>query len=366
MRLDRRKFVASAAMTGATALSAVDAFADEGEVKVAAVQMHSSLGDVDANLEKAERWVKEAIKLGAKWVVLPEVFTTGFGRHKRMLDAHRPILGEPTKLLRRLAAEGVYIGGSFLAESNGDVYNTFVLATPAGQIFQHDKDFPSTPLESSYYAGGEDEEFVRELKTRIEVPESQPIPTRQENDADGVFDIDGESIACAICWEQIRYRTMRRIVAKQPDLMLTASCWPRLDAKYGESTMPEAEGDAWHRQVMEAPVRLAKSLGCPVVHANTCGDTWSLDGDLKSHYLARWLGESQIVDGHGKVLAKRPRSEGEGLVIKSVAMGNVGATLEIPSGEFWTPDTTETAKDFWYSNAGREYYLETTRPHRNR
>ena len=53
-------------------------------------------------------------------------------------------------------------GGSFLARSGADVFNTFVLASPSGHVYTHDKDFPTTNIETSVYAGGEDDEFVKE------------------------------------------------------------------------------------------------------------------------------------------------------------------------------------------------------------
>ncbi len=48
------------------------------KLKVAAIQMNCELGNVDANLAKAEKLLQEAVEKGAKWVVFPELFNTGY------------------------------------------------------------------------------------------------------------------------------------------------------------------------------------------------------------------------------------------------------------------------------------------------
>src|SRR6056297_4192448 len=68
---------------------------------VAAVQYAPVLGDVDSNLSRAEYWVRQAARAGAKWVVLPEFFTSGLAMHPLMFSAPRPIDGEPCEFLVR-------------------------------------------------------------------------------------------------------------------------------------------------------------------------------------------------------------------------------------------------------------------------
>ena len=50
------------------------------KIKVAAIQMNCELANVDANLARAEKLLKEAVDQGAKWVVFPELLirATGF------------------------------------------------------------------------------------------------------------------------------------------------------------------------------------------------------------------------------------------------------------------------------------------------
>ena len=83
-------------------------------IRVAAIQMQADFAEVDSNLARAERLVREAFQQGAEWVILPEFFTTAIGVHSRMLGAARPLDGRPMQLLVSLAEayEGV-VGGSF-------------------------------------------------------------------------------------------------------------------------------------------------------------------------------------------------------------------------------------------------------------
>jgi predicted amidohydrolase len=342
---------------------------------VAAVQMRAVTGNIAANLANAENWVHHAIERGARWVVLPEFFASGMAYHpEKMLDAIEPIDGKTTQMLKKTAKQGnAFVGGTFLVQSGADVYNTFVLASPDGRVFTHDKDFPSGFVEHAFYAGGEDEEFVKILK-RAGIPTlSQKIPARKENIKSGIFPVSDElAVGAAICWEQLRYRTARRLRGKV-DLVLAASCWGTIDAEVGITGVRTDMLKKWEvatkELILKAPRRLARLVGAPVVHANLVGDKWSQDArDGEPSMLIRTLGDSQIVDSNGSTLASRSYSEGEGVVIAEVQLGRVQPVEEIPISDFWTPDFTESSKDSWHNDgaAGRDYYLNTARPLRNR
>src|ERR1041384_490950 len=62
-------------------------------VRVAAVQMTAVLANVEANLTKAERLVHLAFERGARWVVLPEFFTSAMAFHGDMLNAVQELNG---------------------------------------------------------------------------------------------------------------------------------------------------------------------------------------------------------------------------------------------------------------------------------
>ena len=267
-RVSRRDLLKTAAGVGTVALrGSARAQGPARPVRVAAVQMHAALGEVAANLENAEHWVRLAIREGAQWIVLPEFFTTAIALHPtKLVNAYRTLEGLPMQLLKTLAKEGnAYVSGSFLARSGADVFNTFVLASPDGRVYTHDKDFPTTNIETSVYAGGEDDEFVKELTRRGVTPDPPaPIPSRPGNVKSAVFALpDGISAGAALCWEQCRYRTARRLTGKV-DLVLAASGWPFVAPDGGISrSNPAAGHDALGAGagIREAPRRLARLVG---------------------------------------------------------------------------------------------------------
>jgi predicted amidohydrolase len=339
-------------------------------VRVAAVQMRATLGEVEANLESAERWARRALREGARWIVLPEFFTTGIAYHPtRLLNAHRPLDGAPMQLLKSLAKEGqAYVAGSFLAKSGEDAFDTFVLATPNGGTFTHDRDFPTSDFEASVFAGGEDDEFVKELARRgVAAEPVAPIPGRPGNDKNAVFALeDGTAIGAALCWEQCRYRTARRLTGRV-DLILACSGWPfaapNIDISR-RNPSPEQEVRPSER-VSASSCRLARMVGAPAIHANLVGETWNIGP--RGDSVMRFAGESQIVDGSGRTLARRRYGEGEGLVIAEMEMGRVPPSEPISTDGFWTPEFPEVFHEHWAVRgaSGRATYIKRTRPHRN-
>jgi hypothetical protein len=115
------------------------------------------------------------------------------------------------------------------------------------------------------------------------------------------------------------------------------------------------------------PGAFARMLGVPFVHASHAGAFEGLTpGAEDVPYRSRWLGEAQIVDGRGEVLARRDHREGEGVVVAEVRMGRVPQPPDAIPEEFWVPDLPELMLDFWehLNEHGREYYGRVTRPQR--
>jgi len=306
-------------------------------IRVAAIQMQADFAEVDANLARTERLARDAFAEGAEWVILPEFFTTAIGVHPRMLAAAQPLDGAPTQLLKNLAKEhrGV-VGGSFIAVCGGQAYNTFVLAFPDGSTFFHDKDYP-TLWETFYSIGGEDE---------------------------GVLETSAGPIGSALCWELVRSNTARRLRGRV-DMVVGGSCWWTVRDD-DESSEADRLRQAGLELLQVTPVRFARMLGVPVVHASHAG---SFRGFTKpsceESYNSRFLGETVIVDGRGQILARMAREDGEGVVLADVTPGAVAGPLEpIPDG-FWIPQLSEHIVTRWEEALiqGRRYYGEVTRSH---
>ncbi len=301
-------------------------------VKVAAIQLSYLLGNFLANLNKVAQMARDAGKNGARWIVLPEYFPSGIAWHPSVIDAALPVNGLPTKLLKDLAKEtGASVAGTFLAQRGQDTYNTLVLAHPSGQTFFHDKDLPTGPLEAAHWIAGTD---------------------------DRVFDTADGRIGAAICWEQIRFRTARRLREGGVGLILAPSAFGAL----------EDEGRAGHVELLEhAPKNLARLVGAPVILSNPVGPVeHHLVVDGKSSIVTvSYLGNSQIVDGYGNVVARRGQREGEGILYGTIDIGSVEPSEEIQD-RIWIPEMPK----YWLDRhenraAGYKLYQEVIRPSRN-
>ncbi|EXX87046.1 N-carbomoyl-D-amino acid amidohydrolase [Paenibacillus darwinianus] len=109
---------------------------------VAAVQMNCVLGDVEANLRKAERLLEIAAGRGARLAVLPELFNTGYRVEERDVELAEPIPGPTTEWMRRQASKhGMKLVAAILEKGApaGLVYDTAVLVEPAGVIGSYRK-----------------------------------------------------------------------------------------------------------------------------------------------------------------------------------------------------------------------------------
>jgi len=116
-------------------------------IHVAAVQFEHAAGDKLANLEKVRRFTAAAAEKGADLVAFPECCLTGYWHLRKLSRAELADLAEPVfdgpscRVLRALAAEHGIIVAAGLVEidSDGHLYNTYVVALPDGACRRHRK-----------------------------------------------------------------------------------------------------------------------------------------------------------------------------------------------------------------------------------
>lgn len=306
-------------------------------LRVAAIQMSPKLGDVAVNLQQAEALVREALGRGAQWVILPEFFTSGAAFHPDMLKAIRPLDGEPARLLQRLARQGnAVVGGSFLASRDGHVFNTFLLAHPDGTLGRHDKDLP-TYWENCYYEGGQD---------------------------DGLFHTPVGPVGTALCWEFIRAQTARRLLGKVRLVVGGSTWWTLPDDAPADSPL-RADN---LKMLRDAPPRLARLLGVPVVHAAHAGPFSAFFSPTLPDvaYDSVFLGEAMIVNAHGEVLARRSLAEGAGVLLADIDLPMRPApSASIPDAFWLPPELPAPWKESWqrWQTSGGHYYREVTLPY---
>ncbi len=108
---------------------------------VASIQMDCVLNDKRANLYKAEELISDAAQKGAKLIVLPELFNTGYRVEENDKALAEPIPGETTRWMQRLARQyGAYIVGAIIEAGCDDIlYDTAVVVGPEGLKGRHRK-----------------------------------------------------------------------------------------------------------------------------------------------------------------------------------------------------------------------------------
>ncbi|MCB0007488.1 MAG: carbon-nitrogen hydrolase family protein [Anaerolineales bacterium] len=124
------------------------------EISVAAIQMYSVPGKVEANLARAEALVRQAAAAGAELVVLPEFFNTGyqFSDDSYVLAEWRQ--GRTWLWLLRLAMElRIHLAGAFIVRRDGHQYDTLLLGAPDGQHWAYEKQQPFA-WERAYFRPG--------------------------------------------------------------------------------------------------------------------------------------------------------------------------------------------------------------------
>ena len=110
---------------------------------LAAIQMSSAFGEVQANLAKAEVLVHNAAAAGAELVVLPELFNTGYAYTPLNYELAETPDGLTAGWIKQLAKNlDIHLAGSFLQRRDAEIYNTLQLTAPDGRTWTYDKNHP--------------------------------------------------------------------------------------------------------------------------------------------------------------------------------------------------------------------------------
>ena len=304
-------------------------------MKLAAIQLETTLGDVAVNIALAERMANEAFSNGAKIVGLPEFFTGAIVPDPAAYNIVLPAQNAAIDMLQRVAKQhSGTIGGSMLLAADGEVYNRYILAEPDGTLHAHDKDLP-TMWENAFYVGGND---------------------------DGVFETQIGCIGAAVCWELIRNQTLRRM-AGRVQLAMTGTHWWTLPSNWPGFRKPFAAIGQYNRYLAEqAPVEFARRLGAPVLQASHCGALsgrfrLSPGADFGPSYDTHFVGATQIVAADGAVLVSRNTAAGPGIVYADVELEAHAPVL--PADEkFWVPELPAFLHAYWHQQnvANRSAY----------
>jgi hypothetical protein len=164
-------------------------------------------------------------------------------------------------------------------------------------------------------------------------------------------------MACGFEWDRSRTarRTRGKVVA-----MLGGSCWWSFP-----DWLPVRRWFARDHQyniavAREMPGRMARAIGAPVAIAQHVGDYRSASPLMPGiPYDTLAVGESQVVERDGTVLARLTYADGEGHVAAEIALAPPAPLDPIPAG-FWMAPQTFAVHAVWhlYNNyCAAEYRL---------
>lgn len=274
-------------------------------MKVAAVHMKAVLGDVRYNLHYAKNKIVEAKNKGVEMIIFPEFFTTGFTFSDKIITAIAT-MENPFEVMKAWSKEfNIIIGGSSLFFNGKDVHNTFALVFPSGEEYYHSKDI-ATALENYCYVNG---------------------------DENNVFETPIGNIGVVMCWEQLRYDTLRRMVNKNVKLIVGGSCWWSIvDSDIpGDNILKEYS----KKLAQIAPINVSKIMKVPIVHASFNNKFIGRKfPDGRKEEEREILSPSVITNGVGEVLEKVNYYEEDKVLITDIDISKVSDTV-IHTDEYW-------------------------------
>jgi N-carbamoylputrescine amidase len=260
------------------------------ELEIAAVQVQSQPGEIDANFKHATPLVEQAAAQGATLVVLPELFSCGYVPNRTVWDSAEPADGPSARWFAGIARRlGIYVGGGMVETDGKDFFNAFILAGPDGRIAGR-----------AYKANAEANVFKRD---------------RNEH----VIDTEIGRIGIGICADNQFANQLHQMHDRRVDLVLMPHAWPTPGKAAG--LVSGADVASQQSRMIELPVLYARALGVPVVFVNQVGPLLPIGGilgRLMDTTIWSLRGQSRIVDSDGLVLGQL--SNQEGVLVAAVAM----------------------------------------------
>ncbi len=251
-------------------------------MRLALIQMESTIGGLDENIARASRFIDEAAAGGAELLVLPEFWSTGYfplAVDYRFYDLADSESGKATTAVRDKARQyGVHIASTiYERQSPGLFYNTSMMVSPVGEIVSKYRKVhvpARRGLEKLFYRGG------------------SKFP---------VAPVGEWRVGTMLCYDTLLPEPARCLALNGAELIL---------APFGAST---TEGGIWEHMI----ITRAFENGAYVAACNAVGELHLPDGD--SFVLG---GKSIIVDPEGGIVAEAPAS-GEMVVYGEIGLDQV-------------------------------------------
>ncbi len=247
------------------------------QIQVAAVQLTSQEGAIQANLAHAAQLVEQAAGAGAGLILLPEFMPTGYLWNKSIWQAAETKNGPTVQWLCEISSRlKIWLGTSFLETDGRDFFNTFVLTTPEGEeAGRVRKQFPS--IGEAFFFKGE--------------PGSHIIET-----AFG-------KIGVAICFDAHTVHVARLMSEQSIDLILIPHSYS-IPAEPSRD-VSQKDIERMKENLRKVPLYYARTLGIPAVSVNKCGPA---QAPKPRGYI--FPGLAAIVDSDGVTRAQMDEQEG--------------------------------------------------------
>ena len=259
-------------------------------IRVAAIQVESKHGLIEANHAHAIPYIEKAAHDGAQLVVLPELFPSGYIPNETIWEAAEPQNGPTVTWLKRVAKRlGIYLGAGLLETDGRDFYNIFVLCGPDGQE-----------------AG------------RVSKIEAESYVFKRTSGSHVIHTPFGK-IGVGICADNQMAVFLKQMAVDSVDLMLMPHGWPtpcRTSPQVSEQDIQEQ-----HEKTRQLVTLYAQRLGVPAVFVNGTGSMGRMIGLLGRFMdpsVFRLEGRSQIVDSDGTCMGELGSEEG--LLIADVTL----------------------------------------------
>lgn len=238
------------------------------KVTLGMIQFEAKLGDVDYNIEKSTKMIREAAADGAQIIVLPETYVTGYDLmnwdRQYFHDIAEPITGKTVTALRSLAKElGVYIAAGLALHTEDPLImdNAIVFINDEGNLEE---------TYSKNHLFGPEKEFFR-ITNKFPVYETKY----------GV-------IGLICCYDANFPEPSRILTLKGAELLLHVATWRREDE------------DVWHSML---PVRAAENTVF-LATSNTYGQ-------VPSRFT---FGHSKVINPRGTVIAESGKASDDILI----------------------------------------------------
>jgi predicted amidohydrolase len=255
-----------------------------GKCRVGMAQMLVVGGQPTANLDRAERFIRDAAKHGCRLVVLSECLDLGWTDPSARTLA-QPIPGPHSQRLAESAMQtGMFVVAGLVERAGAHIYNAAVLIDPRGQLVLHHRKINELDIAHDLYSIGD----------RLAVAHTEL-----------------GTLGVSICADNFpNSLAIAHVLARMgAQLLLSPSAWA-VDADH--DNLREPYGARWRCAFGE----LGKLYDLPVIAVSNVG--WLTGGPWKGR---KAIGCSLATDHRGRVLAEGPYGESaEKLIVVDVEL----------------------------------------------